>query len=467
MSNHVLTVPSPAANPSIAKVKWLFAGLLSFAGLVFPIGCPNSATTGNGGGNSDTVRLRLVADGLVAPVGLAIPPDNSNRIFVVDQIGKVRIIESSGHVIETPFLDLRDRLVEIMPAYDERGLLGMAFHPNFAENGRFFVVYNAPPPPDGGDVGYPIDSLERVSEFRVSDQANIADPSSERILLELAKPQFNHNGGQLAFGTADGFLYVSVGDGGGANDVGDGHNSTIGNAQDGQSLFGKILRIDVDHGNPYAVPENNPFTGNPAYRPEIWALGLRNPWRFSLDRQNPERIFIADVGQELFEEVDLGVKGANYGWHVREGTHCFSAESATEPPSSCTDVGANGGPLVGPLFDYSHINDAGEVIRTSIIGGYVYRGANIPGLAGQYVFGDYSSGFEGTGDGTLLAARENANGKWSLRELGVENNSDARIHLFVRGFGEDSSGELYVLTTSSLGPIGATGAVYKIEPISD
>ncbi len=467
MSSNPLTAPSTVGYPGFLRPKWVMLALLALAGLLFPTGCPNSATTGNGNGNSDTIRLRLVAEGLVAPVGMAIPPDNSNRIFVLDQVGKVRIIEASGHILETPFLDLTDRLVEILPAYDERGLLGMAFHPNYAENGRFFIVYNAPPPADGGDVGYAIDSLERVSEFRVSDQANIADSSSERILLELAKPQFNHNGGQLAFGPSDGFLYVSIGDGGGANDVGDGHNSALGNAQDTQSLFGKILRIDVDQGNPYAVPDDNPFVGNSGYRPEIWALGLRNPWRFSLDRQNPERMFIADVGQELFEEVDLGVKGANYGWHMREGTHCFSAETATEPPPSCSGVGANGEPLVGPIFDHSHLNDAGEVNRTSIIGGYVYRGSNIPGLTGQYVFGDYSSGFEGTGDGTLLAARENANGTWSLRELGVENNSDARIHLFVRGFGEDSSGELYVLTTSSLGPVGSTGAVYKIEPSSN
>jgi glucose/arabinose dehydrogenase len=458
MLNRKCKISSGLRCCKVDRVTMIYSSAVLLPVVLMVSGCPNSTNP-----NADTVRLRPVADGLVAPLGLSVAPDGSNRLFIVDQVGSIRIVDSSGHLLADRFLDLSDRIVDILPAYDERGLLGLAFHPRYAENGRFFVVYNAPPPPDGGDVGYPIDSLERVSEFRVTGDANVADASSERILLELAKPQFNHNGGNVAFGPTDGFLYVSIGDGGGANDVGPGHNPEIGNGQDSATLFGKILRINVDAGDPYAIPVDNPFVTNSDFRPEIWALGLRNPWRFSFDRQDSTRVFIADVGQDLFEEVDLGRKGANYGWHVREGTHCFSAQSPTNPPDSCASIGPHDEPLVDPLFDYSHLDGAGNVFRTSIIGGYLYRGSAIPGLVGQYIFGDYSAGFEGTGDGTVLSAHEESDGSWTLRELAIEGTPDGRIHRFVRGFGEDSHGELYILTTTILGPSGTSGEVFQIQ----
>jgi hypothetical protein len=176
-------------------------------------------------------------------------------------------------------------------------------------------------------------------------------------------------------------------------------------------------------------------------------------------------MFIADVGQDLFEEVSLGDSGANYGWNIREGAHCFDADSPTSPPDSCPTTGADGEPLVEPQFQYSHLDNDGDVIRTSIIGGFVYRGMDLPALQGDYMFGDYSSGFEEPGDGTILAASQNGD-SWSLRELNVDGQADGRIHRFIRGFGEDAYGELYILTTSSLGPAGTTGEVFKIVPPS-
>jgi glucose/arabinose dehydrogenase len=445
-------------NPSIRSrrrslCRSLLLGLLLFSG------CPNQPDGPDG--EQASVGLRMVADGLTAPLGIITARDSSGRLFVIDQIGFVRIIGADGQLRPEPFLDLRARLVEIMPAYDERGLLGFAFHPQYADNGRFFVLYNAPADENTDEVDYPVDSVERVSELRVSADPDTADATSERILFQIAKPQFNHNGGQLAFGPTDGYLYVSIGDGGGANDNEAGHNPEIGNGQDKSTLFGKILRIDVNGGEPYAIPADNPFANDPTAMAEIWAYGLRNPWRFSFDRDDPARMFIADVGQDLFEEVNLGHRAANYGWFLREGTHCFNPDSPTQPASTCPSDGADGEALVKPLFDYSHLNDVGDVVRTSITGGYIYRGNAIPELAGQYIFGDYSAGFE-SGDGTLLAAQENDDGTWSVRELRVAGNADGRIHRFVRSFGEDDGGELYVLTTQNLGPSGATGEVFQL-----
>jgi hypothetical protein len=307
-----------------------------------------------------------------------------------------------------------------------------------------------------------VDCRSRISEFQVSDDPNVADPASERILFEIPKPQFNHNGGQLVFGPADGFLYISVGDGGGANDLGDGHNPEIGNGQDKSTLLGKLLRIDVDGEEPYAIPADNPFLDEPETRPEIWALGLRNPWRFSFDSDDPSRMFIADVGQDLFEEVNLGQSGANYGWFIREGAHCFDPQAPVASPDECAGTDADGDLLIDPIFEYSHLNGAGEIVLISITGGFLYRGTEVPELAGDYVFGDYSSGFDEP-NGTIFAAHENADGSWTLRELAVVNNASGRIERFVLSFGQDADGELYVLTTSNLGPSGATGEVYRIE----
>lgn len=402
------------------------------------------------------VVLELVAGGLTSPVGL-VPASDGSRLFVVDQIGQIRIIDADGNLLPTPLLDLADRMVELMPDFDERGLLSMAFHPDYTTNRRFFVIYSAP---RGAMIPEGYDSQLNLSEFLISQSdPNQADPTSERILLTIGKPQFNHNGGQLAFGL-DGLLYISVGDGGGANDVGLGHNIDTGNGQDKTTLLGKLLRIDVDNGDPFGIPADNPFVGNAAVRDEIFALGMRNPWRFSFDGS---RLFLADVGQDLYEEVNLIVAGGNYGWRTKEASFCFDPANPTSPPASCPDNDPDGQPLIDPIIEYQHFDDEGIPVGVAVIGGFVYRGASIEGLAGDYVFGDFSTGFDAA-DGTLFAATEQSDGTWRHRELAVTGKPDQRIGAFVLGFGRDNQGEIYVLTSQNLGPTGTTGQVYRLLP---
>ncbi len=407
-----------------------------------------------------TVGVQLVASGFVAPLALEVPPDLSGRKFIVDQAGVIYVLDASGTLRAEPFLDLRDRMVQLNPSYDERGLLGLAFHPQYGLNGRFFVFYTAPK-----EAGDPVDfdSRTHISEFHVAaGDANAADPASEVILLDFLKPQSNHNGGQLRFGP-DGFLYASTGDGGAANDVGVGHTLNTGNAQDLTRLLGKILRIDVNHGSPYTVPADNPFVDNGGAQPEIWAYGLRNPFRFSFDSGGSHQLFCADVGQNLFEEVDLITKGGNYGWNLREGLHCFAPDSPNTPPPTCPSVGGSGEPLIDPILEYPHLDPSGGPMGIAAIGGFIYRGTAMSSLTGQYVFGDLSRGFL-AGDGSLFAATKSLDGSWSMRELAVAAMPGARLGRFIHGFGEDASGELYVLATTNLGPTGTTGEVYKIVP---
>jgi len=414
-----------------------------------------------GGGPSPTilVGLELVADRLVAPVGLVAPPDGSNRLFVVDQIGKVRVIDASGNLLEKPFLDLADRMVAINSGFDERGLLGLAFHPDYADNGRFFVFYTAP---RQADIPEGFDSESHISEFTVlTGDANCADSTSERIVLRFGKPQANHNGGQLAFGP-DGFLYIGVGDGGAANDEGTGHNQTIGNGQDKNVLLGKILRIDIDGALPYAVPPSNPFVADPAAREEIFAWGLRNPYRFSFEATGQNRLIAADVGQALFEEVNIVTLGGNYGWRIREGLSCFDVDNPVVSPPSCDTLAADGTPLTDPILQYPHSEPAGGPQGSAVIGGFVYHGNTLP-LVGQYIFGDYSKG-PLFADGSLFAAEESAEGVWALREIGVRDRPSSRFGRFILGFGQDAAGELYLLSSANLGPTGETGQVHRIIP---
>ena len=446
-------------NRNVARIAVALVPLVLFGG------CPPAPPTPGSPvpPDSASVGLLMVADGLVAPVALLEPPDDSGRLFVVDQIGLISIIAAdaiSGRK-PAPFLDLRDRIVPLQPFFDERGLLGLAFHPDYAISGRFFVFYSAPPSPET-PAGFVSES--RIAEFRVSDDPNLADPASERILLRIAKPQSNHNGGQLAFGP-DGFLYIGVGDGGAANDVGFGHTPGVGNAQDKTTLLGKILCIDVDAGDPYAVPPDNPFVNQAGARPEIYAFGLRNPWRFSFDTDETGRIrlFVADVGQSRREEVSIVISGGNYAWNLREGTLCFDSRNPGTLPDSCGQTGAGGEPLIDPILDYPHRDEPGRPAGTSVIGGFVYRGAAIPALQGQYVFGDLSASFS-LADGSLFVASESEAGLWTQAPLGVADRVNGRIGHFIFGFGRDGSGELYVLTADNTGRIGATGVVYKIVP---
>ena len=388
--------------------------------------------------------------------------DGSGRLFILDQVGTVSIVGADGNLNPTPFLDLRDRIVEPMPDFDERGLLGLAFHPDYSTNGRLFVFYTAP---KGPETPAEFDSPTQVSEFRVSaDDPDRANAASERIVLTIDKPQFNHNGGQLAFGP-DGYLYISVGDGGGANDDDVGHTPDLGNGQDKTKLLGKLLRIDVDNGDSYAIPVDNPFLDDPVARQEIWALGLRNPWRFSFDLAGQRRLFVGDAGQDLFEEVDVIERSGNYGWNIREGEHCFAPLQPSAPPATCPSVDADGNPLVDPIIEYSHLNEDGEPFGVAVIGGYVYRGSALSKLQGQYIFGDYSSGFTEP-DGRLFAAKEAADGSWTVRELSVAGAANGRPGRFILGFGQGADGEVYVLTTQVVGPNGTTGRVFKLVPPS-
>jgi len=402
------------------------------------------------------VALELVVEGITAPVALAEPEDGSGRLLIAEQPGRILVVEPGSGLSSAPFLDIRNRVVQLSTGYDERGLLGLALHPGFRENGRFFVFYTAPP---SVDAPAGTDSEMVLSEFRVSPPgAGVADPASERVLLRIPHPQSNHKGGEIAFGP-DGFLYIGSGDGGGAGDIGEGHTPGLGNAQDRSGLLGKILRIDVDSGEPYAVPEDNPFVGQSGARAEIWALGLRNPWRFSFDVPpgGPARLLVGDVGQARIEEVNLVERGGNYGWRIREGSTCFDPGNFGRVPADCPETGASGEPLIGPILEYSH------EIGTSVIGGFVYRGAALPALRGRYVFGDFASPTMPFG-GVLFAAAEGQDGKWSFGELPVTGRSGGRIGAFLYALGRDAAGELYVLTSHTMGPMPRRGAVYRLVP---
>lgn len=432
-------------------------------------GLAGAGGQGGSAGSASSVSLELVVSGLTSPVVLQPAPEATGRLFIADQIGTIRLVGTDGQLAPEPFLDLRDRLVPLNASYDERGLLGMALHPEYASNGRFFVYYSAPLR-EGAPEGY--DHTSHVSEFRVSEaDPRIADAASERVVLAVDEPQTNHNGGQLVFGP-DGYLYIALGDGGAANDVGLGHvedwytTNAGGNAQNvEENLLGKILRIDINAAEPYAVPDDNPFAGSS--QPEIWAYGLRNPFRMSFDAGGTRQLFVADVGQNLWEEVNIVTAGGNYGWNVKEGTHCFSTENPNQALANCPSQTPMGTPLVDPILEYPHPGQAGEgeVAGITVIGGYVYRGSALPGLVGRYVFGDWSASF-GAPEGQLLVASpsDSTGQAWSFAPLSVTNRTAGQLGEYVLSFGEDAAGELYVLTTETQGPSGETGKAYRLAP---
>jgi glucose/arabinose dehydrogenase len=408
-------------------------------------------------GDPMTVGVRLVVEGLTAPVHMVESPDGTGRLFVVDQVGTIRILTSEGELLAEPFLDVSDRMVSFRPGFDERGLLGLAFHPAYVENGRFFVYYSAPLRP-GGPEGW--DHTSHISEFLVSANPNLADPNSERLILQIDQPQFNHNAGTLVFGPEDGYLYIALGDGGGGNDVGLGHTPNLGNAQDITNLLGSILRIDIDNGDPYGIPEDNPFIDEIG-RDEIYAYGLRNPYRISFDLSGNRELFAADAGQLLWEEVSIINKGGNYGWNIKEGTHCFDPDNPGVSPPECPDVGPIlGDPLIDPVIEYANIRQPGG-IGTVVVGGFVYRGDVLPQLGGRYVFADWSTSFIQP-DGVLLVASSRPDRLWQIQELSVKDRPGGRLGHFILGFGQDSRGEVYVLTSDSNSPSGDTGRIYQL-----
>jgi glucose/arabinose dehydrogenase len=416
----------------------------------------------DGGACPESISLTLVASGLVSPVALRPIPGDATRLLVADRTGSVRVIEN-GQLAPEPLLDIAGRMVALNAGYDERGLLGLALHPDYASNGRLFVYYSAPLRA-GAPEGYNHTSV--ISEFQTA-AVDAGAAGTERILLQVDQPQSNHNGGPIAFGP-DGYLYVPLGDGGAADDVGLGHvedwyaDNEGGNGQDRTSnMLGSILRIDVDSGDPYGIPPDNPFADSAV--PEVWAYGFRNPFQMSFDLGAERQLFVGDVGQNLWEEVSIVTAGGNYGWNVKEGTHCFSTATPDEPPAQCPSADPDGVPLIDPIIEYASANQGG--LGVAVIGGHVYRGDASSALTGRYVFGDWSTSF-GSPDGHLFVASapEGGTGMWSMSPLAIEGRTGGQLGEFLLGFGEDSAGELYVLTSEESGPSGTTGKVYRIDP---
>jgi glucose/arabinose dehydrogenase len=380
-----------------------------------------------------TAKLRVIARGFYSPLICTNAGDGSRRLFIGEQTGKIVILKN-GTQLATPFLDLTSKIVKISKVYDERGLLGLVFHPDYKTNGRFFVYYSAP------KNGTGINHEAIIAEYHVSSDPNIANASSEKIIFRVDEPEMNHNGGQLAFGP-DGFLYIGLGDGGGAGD----QHGTIGNGQNISVSLGKILRIDINNGTTYSIPPDNPFVGVDGLD-EIYAYGFRNPFRFSFDTTTG-RLFVGDVGQDMWEEVDIVEKGGNYGWRILEGNHPYDLALAIL-------LGINISTLKPPIFDYSHN------VGHSIIGGYIYHGAQSPKLTGKYVFGDWSNSFTSAG-GTLYYLEESLNGTWQRNEFFLTTGKP--LHRYIQCFGVDEQGEIYVLTTRWLGSTFPVGEVWHIE----
>jgi glucose/arabinose dehydrogenase len=404
------------------------------------------------------VKLEVVAEGLTHPLILVSPPGD-DRKFIVEQPGTVKILGADGKLMGNDFLNIAEKLPPLWWRFDEEGLLGIAFPPDFKKTGKFYISYTARL---RGSAGFAEQlwyaHTNTVSEMRVSkDDPNKADPTYERKILEIDWPQFNHNGMWIGFGP-DGLLYVSTGDGGYANDWGIGHNVTTGNGQDTKSLLGKILRIDPN-GDPYNVPKDNPFANNANYAPEIWALGLRNPWRCAFDQGGTKELICADVQQNSFEEVDIIVKGGNYGWRRMEASHCFDYVNPNDHPATCDRTG-----LVMPIMEYKNCSNpkfaaAGDCEGTSITGGYVYRGAN-KAWDGVYFFGDWSKTFMAA-EGVLFAGKRSGS-SWTRETVKVTNMP--KFNDFVLAFGQDNAGNVYVMGTRIRGPNGEQDKIYKIVP---
>jgi hypothetical protein len=440
------------------------------------------------------VKLVPVATGLVAPIYLTTAPREfeegdrdgrrgrsdergSGRKYIVDQTGRVLVLKN-GRILDTPFLDISGLLSNLPPAfpgvppglfpfYDERGLLGLAFHPDFSKSDKpgfrtIYTMHNAPvtAPADFPQPPFPAGAIpncqEVIAEWKVTDGLETVDPMSYREILRFDKPEFNHNGGTIVFGH-DRYLYASIGDGGAGNDVGSGHITGSGNAQSLGTILGKIVRIDplspastmdsddmISANGAYRVPNDNPFVNTPGALHEIFAYGLRNPYRMSFDKGG-DRLIVADVGQNNIEEVDIIRRGGNYGWNQKEGTFLF------DPQTGFVSFDPNPDPsLIDPVVQYDHNNSENNgKSYLAAIGGFVYRGSKIPDLKGKYVFADLT--------GTLFDA-DLSSGK-------IEKLVDAGI--FIKGFGVDEDGEIFALGSSNLGPSGPNGTDLAIKPLQD
>ena len=344
---------------------------------------------------------------------------HDDRLFVLEQRGRIRVFPNDPDIdTAAVFLDIRER---VYMGHNEEGLLALDFHPDYTDNGFFYVYYSASHPRRGVLSRFSVDPAD----------PNRADPDSEQVILKVEQPWGNHNGATVLFGP-DGYLYISLGDGGAANDP-------HGNGQDLSTLLATVLRIDVDktdEGLDYAIPPDNPFVGRPDARGEIWAYGLRNVWRMSFDRETGE-LWAGDVGQNRWEEIDLIVRGGNYGWNIREAAHSFKRDVSP-------------GPVIDPVVEYPQRNGR-EIIGLSVTGGYVYRGPGLPGLEGAYIYGDYVTGRI-----------------WALRYAGGEVTEHREIFrpppsLYIASFGEDAEGELYICSFDAHdGRGGGRGRIYRL-----
>lgn len=362
-----------------------------------------------------TLKVQKISGGLIAPTALAFP--SAGEIWVTEQTGKVRSIKN-GKLSDAAILDVSSKMIRVNKGYEERGLLGIALHPQFKSNKKFYVYYSAPSP------GF--DHKGVVAEF-ILGASGVADLASEKIILATNEPEGNHNGGCVQFGK-DGYLYISYGDGGGQGDK----HGEAGNGQNMNTWLGKILRVDVNTTAPYQVPADNPFVGQPNIKPEIFAYGFRNPYRFSFDKASGQ-LFAGEVGQDLWEEVDIVKKGGNYGWRIAEGTHCYN------PATGCDVKG-----IIMPIVEYPHREGV------SVTGGYVYNGKTIPVLKGKYVYADWT--------GPMWYLKKTA-AAWERGKITLANIPEG---LKVTGFGEDQSGEIYMLTNPDTGPSNTEGGIFKI-----
>ncbi|XP_034530247.1 HHIP-like protein 2 isoform X2 [Notolabrus celidotus] len=388
--------------------------------------------------------LMEVANNLRNPVLMLHSGDETHRMFIAEQVGFVWVYLRDGSRLEQPFLDMSGEVMTTPWLGDERGFLGMAFHPKYRDNGRFFIYYSI-------QVNNKVEKV-RISEMKVSAyDMNIADPYSEKVILEIEEPAANHNGGQVLFGL-DGYLYIFTGDGGKAGDP----FGKYGNSQNKSALLGKVIRIDIDgsdsSGMPYRIPPDNPFLGDPDARPEVYAYGVRNMWRCSVDRGDQVsrygrgRIFCGDVGQNRYEEIDIIERGGNYGWRAKEGFECYDMKLCHN--SSLNDI--------LPIFAYSHH------VGKSVTGGYVYRGCESPNLNGLYIFGDFMSG-------RIMALEEDkTTGSWKERSVCMGETKTCSFpglinhhHKFIISFAEDEAGELYFLATAYPSASSPFGTVFK------
>jgi glucose/arabinose dehydrogenase len=415
------------------------------------------------------LALEPLADGLTAPLHLEEPADGSGRKFIVQQNGVVLVLGADGRQAPEPLLDLRQKMLPLEQNFEERGLLGFALHPQFARNGRVFATYAAPL-----RAGAPErwNHTRRVSEF-TADAGNLTkiDAASERILLEVDWPSRKHNGGGLAFGR-DGFLYIGLGDGGISHGIGqkvlweafDVPAQALiwdGLAQDTESLFGKILRIDVDRGFPgYAIPRDNPFASG-AGRKEIWAWGFRNPFRIAFD--NDGSFLVTAVAETLWEAAYRVQGPGNFGWPLLEGTHCVDRLKPRQPPPSCPTRDAAGNRIELPIFEYANMQASHPETKlgvagvgTAITGARMYRGRAIAALAGKLVVSDWSADFKRPSGQIFVADASAGDGQpWPYRRA-------LQIESRIIGLAEDRNGEIYVLTNETLGPSSTTGKVLRL-----